>query len=397
MPRRRGFPVRSLEGHPSTPASWHSHNTWTLEDRVRFRCSLLVVDDEPDILGLLEAHLANDFEMLRATNAREARAILAQRDVDIVLSDQYLVDRSFNPESSVRFPESGIHILEWVRHQRPATVRILMTGQASLQDALDAINRGQVHRFLLKPINMATLKEMLHEAARTLVLERSNEQLLAEMRELNLELERRVQQRTRELEEANRQLKYKNSILEKMALTDPLTGLPNRRAMDRLVRTELQRRSRTPAPLSLLIIDADNFKDINTRHLLPGGDHALIWLAQVLAQTVRSVDAVGRIGGEEFLVLAPSTDYEGACVLAERLRHAVASGRTIYNDQAITLTISIGASVVDPGSCISYEQLKDLASSSLAEAKHLGRNRIVTRSYAAPADMLLFPIASQPA
>jgi diguanylate cyclase (GGDEF)-like protein len=217
------------------------------------------------------------------------------------------------------------------------------------------------------------------------------------MRQLNQDLELRVQQRTRELEEANRQLKYKNSILEKMALTDPLTGLPNRRAMDRLVRTEIQRRSRTPAPLSLLIIDADNFKDINTRFLLPGGDHTLIWLAQVLARTVRSVDAVGRIGGEEFLVLAPSTEYEGACILAERLRLAVAGGRTIYNDQGITMTVSIGAGIVDQDSPVSYEQLKDLAASSLAEAKQQGRNRSVSRIFPVSAEYLLTRGASEDA
>src|SRR5207253_6999591 len=134
--------------------------------------------------------------------------------------------------------------------------------------------------------------------AGTLLLERSHEQLLEELRRLNQDLENLVQLRTQQLEEANRQLQYKNSILERMALTDPLTGLPNRRAMDRLVKTELQRRTRHPAPLALLIVDADDFKSINTRFLLPGGDHALIWLAQLLAQTVRTVDSVGRIGGE---------------------------------------------------------------------------------------------------
>lgn len=336
----------------------------------------MVVDDEPEILTLLALQLGHEFEVLPATNAAEARAILTHREVDFVLSDQYLFDNTPNPES-------GIQLLEWVRHHRSATVRILMTGQASFQDALDAINRGQVHRFLLKPINAVALRETLTEAARTLVLERSHEQLLGEMRQLNQELELRVQQRTRELEEANRQLKYKNSILERMALTDSLTGLPNRRAMDRLVRTELQRRSRTPAPLSLLIIDADHFKDINTRFLLPGGDHALVWLAQVLAQNVRSVDAVGRFGGEEFLVLAPDTGADGAMTLAERLRLAVASGQTTYHEQGITLTISIGVAIIDPETQATYEQLKDLAAMSLSEAKTSGPNRCVARQYPA--------------
>src|SRR5262245_58574927 len=345
--------------------------------RVGFKCSLLAVDDEQPILTMLSAVLADDFEVVTALSAADARSILAQRNIDIVLSDQYLRDSTPNPES-------GVQLLEWVRHQRPATVRLLMTAQASLEDAIDAINHGQVHRFLLKPLNPAHLKETLHDCSRRLLLERSHEELLDQLRRLNQDLEARVQQRTTELEEANRQLQYKNSILEKMALTDALTGLPNRRGMDRLVRTELQRRSRHPAPLSLLIVDADHFKDINTRYLLPGGDQALVWLAQVLAQSVRTVDSVGRIGGEEFLILAPDTPSEGAATLAERLRKAVEAGSTVYNNQRIQLTVSIGAAVADDAIPATYEQLRDLAAGALGEAKQTGRNRSVVRVMPVP-------------
>jgi diguanylate cyclase (GGDEF)-like protein len=337
------------------------------------KCSLLAVDDEQPVLTMLAALLKDEFEFLTASSAAEARIRLTQRDVDLVLSDQFLPDNTASPES-------GVQLLEWVRHRRPATVRILMTAQASLEDAITAINHGQVHRFLLKPLNPANLLETLRGAARTLMLERSHEELLDQLRRLNQELEQRVQQRTTELEEANRQLQYKNSILEKMALTDPLTGLPNRRAMDRLVRTELQRRTRHPAPLSLLIADADHFKDINTRFLLPGGDQALVWLAQALAQTARTIDAVGRIGGEEFLILAPETPVDGALTLAERLRKAIEAGSTAYQNRRIQLTVSIGAAVAEDSVPATYEQLRDLAAEALGEAKQTGRNRCVVRT-----------------
>src|SRR6185369_12973520 len=170
------------------------------------KCSVLAVDDEQPILTMLTALLADDFEVLTARSAPEARGVLSERDVEIVLSDQYLRD-------DTPTPETGVQLLEWVRHARPATVRLLMTGQASLQDAVDAINHGQVHRFLLKPLNPGHLRETLRDASKSLLLQRSHDELLDQLQRFNQELEHRVYQRTKELEEANRQLQNKNSIL----------------------------------------------------------------------------------------------------------------------------------------------------------------------------------------
>src|SRR4029078_5219924 len=97
----------------------------------------------------------------------------------------------------------------------------------------------------------------LRAAARALLMERSHEQLLDELRRLNVELEHRVADRTRELEVANGQLQQKTMFLEKMALTDALTDLPNRRAIDLIAQKELHRRARTPVPIALVLIDAD--------------------------------------------------------------------------------------------------------------------------------------------
>ncbi len=335
-----------------------------------FKCSVLAVDDEAYIRNMLTALLSNEFEVLTAESAVQAKDLFAQRSIDVVLADQYLGDHT---------AETGVQLLEWVRLRQPATVRLLMTARASLEDALDAINQGQVHRFLAKPLASESLLHTLRTAARTLLLERSHEELLEELRRLNQELEQRVQLRTQQLEEANRQLQYKNSILERMALTDTLTGMPNRRAMDRLVKTELQRRQRQPSALSLAIADVDHFKNVNTQYLLPGGDHVLVWLAQVLSNALRTTDTVGRIGGEEFMVLAPGTGREGAGILAERIRNCVADSHTVYSEQQIQITVSIGLAVVDKETPVTYEELKTAASTALGEAKAAGRNRCVVR------------------
>ena len=222
---------------------------------------------------------------------------------------------------------AGASLLDWVRRMTPRTARVLITGTARLEDAADAINQTQVHRLILARRG-EDLLQSLRAAARALLMERSHEQLLDELRKLNVELEQRVIDRTRELEVALGQLQQKTMFLEKMALTDPLTDLPNRRAIDLIARKELLRRSRSAAPLTLILIDADHFKQINTEYLYPGGDHALVWLAGVLQESIRASDSLGRVGGEEFLVVAPDTDAAGALVLAERLRENVAVGHT---------------------------------------------------------------------
>src|SRR5262245_37269458 len=287
------------------------------------KCSLLVVDDEPYILSTLSALLARDFDVVTASTPEAAQEAFAQRPIDLILTDQ-------------RMPRiSGVQLLEWVRQHHPRTIRLLMTGFGELEDAVEAINRGQVYRYLFKPWRADELLQILRDAGRTYQLERNNERLLEELRRLNVELENRVQERTRELEEANHLLQQRNLMLEKLALTDPLTGLPNRRAVDRLAESEIRRRARYPSPLALGLIDADHFKEINRRYLLPGGDQVLIELAKTLSATMRTVDTIGRIGGEEFLLVAPETSLEGAATLGERIRSAVEATPFSYKNQPI--------------------------------------------------------------
>ncbi|HEV3435927.1 MAG TPA: diguanylate cyclase [Gemmata sp.] len=333
----------------------------------RYKCSVLAVDDDPAILSLLSIQLGNDFEMLTACSVEQARGLLAQRSVDIVLTDLQLPD------------EPGLALLDWVRRTTPRTSRILITGTARLEDAADAINQTQVHRLVLKPWRSEDLLQSLRAVSRGLLLERSHEQLLDELRKLNLELEQRVIDRTRELENALTQLQLKNLMLEKMALTDPLTGLSNRRAIDLIARKELLRRSRVATPLTVVLIDIDHFKQINTNYLLSGGDHLLAWLAGVLQNSIRAQDSLARVGGEEFLVIAPNTDATGAVVLAERLRENVASGSTAYNGQSIGVTISLGLAVADVSMTAAYDDLRECAAGALKEAKDTGRNRAVIR------------------
>jgi diguanylate cyclase (GGDEF)-like protein len=327
-----------------------------------------VVDDEADIRGALSSLLAADFDVTTADSAERAQEVFAQRPIDLILTDQ-------------RMPSvTGVQLLEWVRQNYPKTIRLLMTGYAEIDEAVQAINRGQVFRYLSKPWHTGELLHVLHQAGRTFHLEQSHERLLGELRQLNLELEERVQQRTRELEEANHELLQKNKMLEKLALTDPLTGLPNRRAMDRLAERELRRRDRYPGAVALGLIDVDHFKRINEHYLLPGGDHVLVEMGKSLSTSLRTVDFLGRIGGEEFLVVAPETNLGGAATLGERIRSSVEQHPFRYKESVIQVTVSIGMAVAETGVVAEYDQMKHVAAAALAEAKVTGRNRCVLHS-----------------
>jgi len=333
----------------------------------RYKCFVLVVDDDPDLLCVLQAFLCIDFEVLLASTVSEAREILSRRSVDIVLTDLQLPG------------ENGLVLLDWVRRTAPHTARILMTATSRIEDVVHAINQAQVHRIVLKPWRGEDLLQTLRGVARTILLERSHEQLLDELRQLNLELEQRVADRTRELELALAQLQSKNQFLEKMALTDPLTSLANLRAAKQIARKELLRRKRTNEPLALVLIDADHFGQVNKLYSQVAGDQVLVWLAGVLQNSIRAADSLGRVGGEEFEVVAPATDASGAAVLAERLRANVENSVTVFDGQPIRMTISLGLAVVEAAVPAEYDQLRQLAADALKEAKANGRNRAVIR------------------
>jgi diguanylate cyclase (GGDEF)-like protein len=337
------------------------------------KCSLLVVDDEPYILPTLSALLASEFQVHCAESAEAAEEVFRRHPIDIVLTDQNMPRRT------------GVQLLEWVRLHHPRTIRLLMTGYAELEDAVDAINRGHVYHYLLKPWRTEELLQVLRNAAEKLTLERNRDDLLEELRQAKVDLEARVAERTRELEEANRLLQQRTKELERLALTDPLTGLLNRRAMEETASFELKRHKRFPGALTFALIDADHFKDVNTQYLLPGGDEVLRVLSRLLTASLREVDLVGRMGGEEFLVIAPETNEEGAITLAERIRAAVAHTPVTYGPHAIHITVSIGLAVAEAGVSATFEGMYATAAAALSLAKDNGRNRFELRSLAVPA------------
>ncbi|HNT39018.1 MAG TPA: GGDEF domain-containing protein [Rubrivivax sp.] len=159
--------------------------------------------------------------------------------------------------------------------------------------------------------------------------------------------------------------------LQRAATTDSLTGLANRKETVRLVNEELRRGARHGHPTSLLLLDLDHFKQVNDRLGHPGGDRVLKHAAAVLEQSLRAQDRIGRLGGEEFLVLLPQTDAQGARRLAERVRQRLAEALAEHGE----ITCSIGFITSETGEESGFDQLYVQADHALYRAKAGGRNR----------------------
>lgn len=164
------------------------------------------------------------------------------------------------------------------------------------------------------------------------------------------------------------------------ALTDPLTGVHNRAAMDHTLGRELELARRHRTPLTLMALDIDKFKLINDAHGHLVGDQVLKNVARIIDDCIRSSDTLFRYGGEEFTIILNNTGLRGAVLLAERVRKAVAERTITVNRRRIPLTVSIGLAAAGPTD--TRESLFDKADTALYQAKSSGRNCVISHEEA---------------
>ncbi|MYM88706.1 diguanylate cyclase [Rugamonas sp. FT82W] len=177
-------------------------------------------------------------------------------------------------------------------------------------------------------------------------------------------------------------LRHANQRLYMLAGTDSLTGLHNRRVADERIAAEWQRAQRLGLQAALVMIDIDHFKQINDRHGHPVGDEAIRILASEIRALSREIDCACRYGGEEFVVLLPQADAEGAYVFAERLRTRVAAVPVASERGAFHFTVSVGIALFDAAD-VSHEGWIERSDSALYRAKRNGRNQVVSEAHVA--------------
>lgn len=241
------------------------------------------------------------------------------------------------------------------------TVAIMKPIEA-LSEGAHRISQGQVDYQIPLPAN---------DDDELGLLTRTFNDMMAKLRSNQTEIE---QDRFR-LGEKNEELQRANEILSQLSITDGLTKLHNHRYFQDHLTREIKRVSRTKAPLSLILIDIDDFKMLNDTHGHAAGDEVLVSLAAIMNDSARESDLIARYGGEEFVILMPNTDLPGAVHLAEKIRMAVETTRLIIGDsmKPIDITISLGVALFDGDRRAFFTN----ADKALYEAKAAGKNCVI--------------------
>jgi putative two-component system response regulator len=308
---------------------------------------ILVVEDDPFMRKQLLALLARTgCTVLCATNVDEARRMVAEESPKLVISDWEMPG------------EDGLDFCKHLRRQQTlSSVHFIMLTVHSDQQLLLNAYKAGVDDFVSKPFNADELLARVQAGLRRATL---HGELL---------------KKTNDLRSINMQLASMNARLDRLAVTDELTGLYNRRhAMFKLEEHwELSRR--TGEPLSVIIADVDYFKRINDTHGHGVGDMMLHRLATLLREQAGNSDTVCRIGGEEFLIILPGHTIEQAHAFAERCRAEIERRASVTRDRAVQATISAGVAARVPA-MLQFSELLRAADQALYAAKRAGRNRV---------------------
>jgi|DewCreStandDraft_4_1066084.scaffolds.fasta_scaffold09707_7 diguanylate cyclase (GGDEF)-like protein len=297
---------------------------------------VLVADDSLVMRRLLEASISSwGYEPVSAADGDQAWEILSSPDPPPIAILDWMMPGL-----------SGLAICRRLRERQvqPYVYVILLTSRGLREDIVEGLNSG-ADDYVVKPFDKHELEVRLRAGRR--IIELQAELMSAQAR------------------------------LREQAMRDPLTGIWNRACVLDTLERELERARRGAAPLGLLLLDLDRFKQFNDTRGHQFGDLVLRAFADRIQAAVRSYDTFGRYGGEEFLILAPGCSEQDLVRQAERLRSAVASTPFDIDGHQFSLTVSVGASSAEPGSRVTSIELIRAADDALYEAKRTGRNRVV--------------------
>ncbi len=291
--------------------------------------TVLVIEDHPDQRELLAIVLQREgYRVVTAANGLEALEKLEVENIQIALSD-------------IMMPKmDGFELIKRIR-TNPALKSIyiiLITARIQEGDRVRGLDLG-ADDYITKPFSFSELLARVRVGSRVV---------------------------------------HYQQHLEYQTQVDSLTGLFNRRAFEKKIHEEFERSKRYHNPLSLLILDIDNFKTINDTYGHHGGDAALVKISETFREKTRQSDFPSRYGGEEFVLVLPETDQENALLVASKIHDAIRSSAFGTTARPFRLTVSIGVTSTSTRFYSDWREMLDDADQALYLAKNTGKDRIET-------------------
>jgi two-component system, cell cycle response regulator len=297
---------------------------------------ILIADDSAVYRKLLMQHapLLAPASVLVAKSVREALELFEQERPSLIFADWVMPDAT------------GIELCQRIRAaaRTSYTYIIILTSKSDKKDLVRALSSG-ADDYLTKPFDPDELLARARVGLRLIDL--------------------------------HRQIETQNRLLQELALTDPLTNLPNRRAVVNWAERQLGGSARHKFPLWMVLMDLDHFKSVNDNYGHVAGDAVLKRFGEILLTSTRCCDICGRMGGEEFLQVVTHSDEEGIRTYAERLRNQFAAEKFRFGGSCVTVTASLGVAGFTGGERPpEFSEILRRADAALYRAKKMGRNRV---------------------
>ncbi len=290
---------------------------------------VLVADDDPSFRDLLVRRAQKmGLSVLEVEDGNQAMDALEAERFDLIISDLYMPGHT------------GLEVIQKAQEKDPQIHAIILTASATVETAIEALRSG-VYDYLTKPLeSLAEFEVTVSRALEHAHLERENDRLFKEV--------------------------------QRLAVTDGLTGLFNRHKLDEALANEFERARRYKRPLSMVMIDMDGLKTINDTYGHPAGDAALKLVADVIRSHIRRVDMPARFGGDEFVILLPEVELELAVKIAERICEKIRPNE----DHADMFTVSGGVAQLSDEHA-SAEDFLRAVDNALYQAKRAGGQQVM--------------------
>ena len=289
---------------------------------------ILIADDESAFRQVLVRRAKRmGLSVVEAEDGQQAIDELRKGAFDLMLLD-------------LRMPNyTGLEVVQAAQEIDPDLQAVILTASATIETAVEALRAG-VYDYLIKPLeSLAELEITLTRALEHRYLIKENARLFAEV--------------------------------QRLAVTDPLTGLYNRHKFDEAIEVEIERARRYSRPLSLIMIDLDGLKGINDRYGHPAGDKALKLVAEAIQNQIRTIDLPARIGGDEFLVILPEADLEAATLVAQRMCGQITGIR--FQGEMLSVSAGVAQWSLENSTVDGFLEVVDQA---MYQAKRAGGRRI---------------------